>query len=84
MSGGAVSHEEEVKQMGFWKNVTFAAIPLCIGVAIWDLSHAHAHDHEQIQYPYMHIRSKDFPWGPCSLFDTHCWEEQKEGHGEEE
>lgn len=24
MSGGAVSHEEEVKQMGFWKNVTFA------------------------------------------------------------
>lgn len=60
-----------------------AAIPVCVGVAIWDLSHAHPHDHEQIQYPYMHIRTKDFPWGACSLFDTHCWDEQKGGHSEE-
>lgn len=61
-----------------------AAIPLCIGMAIWDLSHAHEHAHEGPQYPYMHIRTKDYPWGPCTLFDGHCWEEAKGGHEEEE
>ena len=61
-----------------------AAIPLCIGVAVWDLSQAHEHGHEGPQYPYMHIRTKDYPWGACTLFDQHCWDEQRGGHGEEE
>ena len=42
-------------------------------MAIWDLSHAHDHEHEGPQYPYMHIRTKDYPWGACTLFDKHCW-----------
>ena len=62
-----------------------AAIPVCIGVGIYDLSQPHKHE-EQIVYPYMHIRTKDYPWGPCTLFDGHCWEHQKhaaeEGHEE--
>jgi len=81
---GAISHEEEVKQMNLWRNCTIAAIPLCIGVAIYDLSQAHEHGHEGPQYPYMHIRTKDYPWGACTLFDQHCWDEQKGGHEEEE
>ena len=43
--------------------VLHAAIPLCIGVAIYDLSNAHAHEHEGPQYPYMHIRTKGLPLG---------------------
>ena len=65
-------------------HVLHAAIPLCIGVAIYDLSNAHEHEHEGPQYPYMHIRTKDYPWGACTLFDQHCWNEQKKGHEEEE
>ena len=61
-----------------------AAIPLCIGVAIWDLSQAHEHGHDGPQYPYMHIRTKDYPWGNCTLFDQHCWDEQRGAHKDEE
>jgi Cytochrome c oxidase subunit VIa len=34
---------------------------------------------EKITYPYMHVRSKTFPWGDCGLFE-HC---EEEGEGEE-
>lgn len=54
---------------------------MCIGVAIYDLSNAHEHE-EGVQYPYMHIRTKDYPWGPCTLFDKHCWEHAREEAGE--
>ena len=30
--------EENIKEMNKWKYVTFAAIPVCIGMAIYDLS----------------------------------------------
>ena len=39
----------------------------------------HAHSQEKITYPYMHVRSKTFPWGDCGLFE-HC---EEEGEGEE-
>ena len=75
-----------MSSIGVASNVSLwhAAIPLCIGVAIYDLSQAHEHGHEGPQYPYMHIRTKDYPWGACTLFDQHCWDEQKGGHEEEE
>lgn len=63
-----------------------AAIPLCVATAIWDLSHEEHHEHEKPDYPYLNIRSKSFPWGDCSLFDTHCGKEEEgeEGEGAEE
>lgn len=54
------------------RTVTYAAVPTCIAVAAWDLSHQHEHHEELPDYPYMRIRSKDFPWGPCGLFEMHC------------
>ena len=54
------------------RTVTYAAVPTCIAVAAWDLSHQHEHHEEVPDYPYMRIRSKDFPWGPCGLFEMHC------------
>ncbi|CAL5223089.1 g5548 [Coccomyxa viridis] len=56
---GAISHEEEVKQMNLWRNCTIAAIPLCIGVAIWDLSQAHEHGHDGPQGVPTRMRSKE-------------------------
>lgn len=37
--------------------------------AAYDLSHAHAHNTEAPAYPYLHIRSKEFPWGDDGLFE---------------
>ena len=60
-----------------------AAIPVCIAMAAWDLSHAHEHHYEGPVYSYMHIRSKEFPWGDCALFDKECWAEAR-GEAKEE
>ena len=46
------------------------------GKAFYDLSNAHPHDAKMPAYPYLHIRSKDFPWGPNGLFESehhHEW-----------
>ena len=65
--------------------ITYAAIPICAATAVWDLSTGeHAHSHEP-HYPYLRIRSKEFPWGDCPLFDFNCGKEHaEEGEGEEE
>ena len=36
--------------------VTFCAVPLCIGMAIYDLSGTHEHHEEVPDYPYLRIR----------------------------
>lgn len=36
----------------------------------------HGHHEEPPQYPYMRIRSKEFPWGDCALFDGACWKQK--------
>ena len=49
-------------------------------MAFWDLSNAH-HEHVDADapvYPYMRIRSKEFPWGDCPLFDLECGKEHAE------
>lgn len=69
---GKVDVATELKEMKKWKNLTlFVGIPLCVVMAIYDLSEHHEH-HEQEKYPYMKIRSKEFPWGKCDLFDSEC------------
>ena len=44
--------------------------PSLAGKAFYDLSHAHPHVQKNPGYPYLHIRTKDFPWGPKGLFET--------------
>ncbi|KAK9809440.1 hypothetical protein WJX73_007653 [Symbiochloris irregularis] len=77
MSGG-LSHQEEVAQMNKWRIVTIAAVPVCFAMAVWDLSQGEHEEHEKPDYSYLNIRSKSFPWGDCSLFDTHCGKEEAE------
>jgi hypothetical protein len=38
VAGSGHSMEETIKEMNKWKYVTFAAVPVCIGMAIYDLS----------------------------------------------
>eukprot|EP00891_Asterochloris_glomerata_P007896 jgi/Astpho2/7896/Aster-06378 len=70
MSGGSI--EQEAKEANK-RIVTFCAVPLCIGMAIYDLSATHEHHEEVPDYPYLRIR------GDCGLFED-CEKE----HGDEE
>ncbi len=36
----------------------------------------HPHHEEAPEYPYLRIRSKEFPWGDCALFDGACWKQK--------
>lgn len=58
--------------------VCVTAVPVCFAMAAWDLSHSGHEEHEKPDYSYLNIRSKEFPWGDCPLFDTHCGKEEAE------
>lgn len=73
MSSGH-SHEEVVKEMNKWRNISLVAIPVCFSLSLYVVMNGdHHHDHPP-KYPYLRIRSKEFPWGngDCSLFDFNC------------
>ncbi|CAL9083078.1 unnamed protein product [Musa acuminata var. zebrina] len=52
-----------------WEKITYAGIVTCTTLAIYNLSKGHPHHEEPPAYPYLHIRNKEFPWGPDSLFE---------------
>ncbi|PSC76680.1 cytochrome c oxidase subunit mitochondrial [Micractinium conductrix] len=65
-----VAKEAEVaaKEANKWKMVTYAVIPMCIGLTVLTMSNAHTHHRNVPPYPYMDYRAKEFPWGPEPLF----------------
>nr|ABK21401.1 unknown [Picea sitchensis]ABK27052.1 unknown [Picea sitchensis]ABR16190.1 unknown [Picea sitchensis] len=52
-----------------WKKITIAGIIACTALATYSLSGEHEHFEESPAYPYLHIRNKEFPWGPDGLFE---------------
>ncbi|KAL4421327.1 hypothetical protein ABPG75_010618 [Micractinium tetrahymenae] len=63
-----VSHAQ--KEANKWKMVTFACIPMCLGLGVLTMSNAHTHHRNVPAYPYMGYKVRDFPWGPEPLFGT--------------
>lgn len=53
-----------------WKKITIAGIITCTALGTYCLSGEHEHFEDPPAYPYMHIRNKEFPWGPDGLFET--------------
>ncbi|GMH24621.1 hypothetical protein Nepgr_026464 [Nepenthes gracilis] len=64
----SASHDDEQETVK-WQRVTFAGIITCTILAIYNLSKGHHHFEEPPPYPYLHIRNKEFPWGPDGLFE---------------
>eukprot|EP00270_Netrium_digitus_P009536 TRINITY_DN28_c0_g1_i1.p1 TRINITY_DN28_c0_g1~~TRINITY_DN28_c0_g1_i1.p1 ORF type:complete len:116 (-),score=9.66 TRINITY_DN28_c0_g1_i1:345-662(-) len=61
--------EEAIK----WRNITALAYVLCVGVGIYTfVGQGHHEAHERPSYSYLRIRNKEFPWGPCGLFEWDC------------
>ncbi|KAM0012509.1 putative cytochrome-c oxidase [Helianthus debilis subsp. tardiflorus] len=67
-SAGA-SAEEEAREASKWEKITYVGIVACSILAVVNLSKGHPHFEEPPAYPYLHIRNKEFPWGPDGLFE---------------
>ncbi|CAM8986627.1 hypothetical protein QQ045_007844 [Rhodiola kirilowii] len=64
------SAHEEAREAAKWEKITYLGIATCTGLAIYHLSGEHPHFEEPPPYPYLHIRNKEFPWGPDGLFEV--------------
>ncbi|RYR11292.1 hypothetical protein Ahy_B05g079756 [Arachis hypogaea] len=53
-----------------WEKITYLGMATCSGLAFYILSKGHPHHEEPPPYPYLHIRNKEFPWGPNGLFEV--------------
>ncbi|KAJ0535071.1 putative cytochrome-c oxidase [Helianthus annuus] len=68
-SSGA-SADEEAREAAKWEKITYVGIAACTILAFVNLSKGHPHFEEPPPYPYLHIRNKEFPWGPDGLFEV--------------
>ncbi|XP_022136571.1 cytochrome c oxidase subunit 6a, mitochondrial [Momordica charantia] len=68
--GFASSAHDDVRETAKWEKITYAGIIACTTLAFYNLSKGHPHHEEPPAYPYLHIRNKEFPWGPDGLFET--------------
>ncbi|KAH6759907.1 cytochrome c oxidase-like protein [Perilla frutescens var. hirtella] len=64
------SPQEEAAEASKWEKITYVGIVACTTLAIFNLSKGHPHYDEPPAYPYLHIRNKEFPWGPDGLFEV--------------
>ncbi|KAK4416378.1 Cytochrome c oxidase subunita, mitochondrial [Sesamum alatum] len=64
------SHHDEAAEAAKWEKITYLGIAACSILAIYNLSKGHPHHDEPPAYPYLHIRNKEFPWGPDGLFEV--------------
>ncbi|KAL9249707.1 Cytochrome c oxidase subunit 6a, mitochondrial-like protein [Drosera capensis] len=63
------AHDDE-HETAKWEKITYAGIVACTALAAYCLSKGHHHFEEPPAYPYLHIRNKEFPWGPDGLFES--------------
>ncbi|XP_061351645.1 cytochrome c oxidase subunit 6a, mitochondrial [Gastrolobium bilobum] len=63
-------HHDDAYETAKWEKITYLGIATCTILAIYTLSKGHPHFDETPSYPYLHIRNKEFPWGPDGLFES--------------
>ncbi|CAM8946884.1 hypothetical protein QQ045_010652 [Rhodiola kirilowii] len=64
------SVHEEAREAAKWEKITYLGAATCTGLAVYHLSGGHPHFEEPPAYSYLHIRNKEFPWGPNGLFEV--------------
>ncbi|GMP31163.1 hypothetical protein CsSME_00005493 [Camellia sinensis var. sinensis] len=73
-SFGSSAHDD-AHETAKWEKITYAGIVTCSVLAFYILSKGHlcvdtpAITHIE-PYPHLHIRNKEFPWGPDGLFEN--------------
>lgn len=74
-SSSAEQHED-LEEAGKWRSITIAGYVVCTLLGVYNFAGKHEEHEERKEYSYLHIRNKEFPWGPDGLF------EYKEEHHE--
>ncbi|XP_019173158.1 PREDICTED: cytochrome c oxidase subunit 6a, mitochondrial-like [Ipomoea nil] len=64
------AQHDEAQEAAKWEKISYVAIAASTILAIVNLSKGHPHHEEPPAYPYLHIRNKEFPWGPDGLFES--------------
>ncbi|KAF6142175.1 hypothetical protein GIB67_037093 [Kingdonia uniflora] len=57
------AHHDDAYETAKWEKITYLGIVGCTALAIFNLSKGHPHYEKPPAYSYLHIRSKEFPWG---------------------
>ncbi|XP_047311803.1 cytochrome c oxidase subunit 6a, mitochondrial-like [Impatiens glandulifera] len=63
------AHHDDAREAAKWEKISYVAAGSCTIFAIYNLSKEHPHYDEAPKYAHMHIRNKEFPWGPDGLFE---------------
>ncbi|EYU41359.1 hypothetical protein ABFS82_12G023500 [Erythranthe guttata] len=66
----SASQLDEAAEASKWEKITYVGIAACTCLAAFILSKGHPHHDEPPAYPFLHIRNKEFPWGPDGLFEV--------------
>ncbi|XP_020095692.1 cytochrome c oxidase subunit 6a, mitochondrial-like [Ananas comosus] len=69
-SFSSAAHHDDASEAEKWEKITYAGIITCTILTIYNLRKGHHHYPDPPPYPYLHIRNKEFPWGPDSLFES--------------
>ncbi|XVF17455.1 hypothetical protein REPUB_Repub10bG0123500 [Reevesia pubescens] len=64
------SHHDDAYETAKWEKITYLGAATCTVLAFYNLSKGHPHHEEPPPYPHLHIRNKEFPWGPDGLFEV--------------
>ncbi|KAF5749701.1 cytochrome c oxidase subunit 6a mitochondrial-like [Tripterygium wilfordii] len=64
------AHHDDAYESAKWEKITYLGIATCTILTIYNLSKGHPHYEKPPPYPYLHVRNKEFPWGPNGLFET--------------
>ncbi|KAI4315114.1 hypothetical protein L6164_027960 [Bauhinia variegata] len=68
-SFSTAGHHNDEYETAKWEKITYLGIVTCAALAYYTLSKGHPHHEEPPAYQYLHIRNKEFPWGPNGLFE---------------
>ncbi|KAG5241069.1 cytochrome oxidase [Salix suchowensis] len=64
------ANHDDAYEAAKWEKITYLGAASCTILAIYNLSRGHPHSETPPEYPYLHIRNKEFPWGPNGLFEV--------------
>lgn len=69
-AGSAAQQHEDMEEAIKWRNITIAGYVSCTLLGVYNFAGGHHEEgEEKKEYSYLHIRNKEFPWGPDGLFE---------------
>jgi cytochrome c oxidase subunit 6a len=69
-AGSSAQLHEDLEEAHKWRNITIVGYVACTALGIYNFAgHHEEEEEEKKEYSYLHIRNKEFPWGPDGLFE---------------